>query len=63
MDDFVNKESWTEMQAVGDPNMRTLQQGSIIQLERKGYYRVDKSQAQLGKALVLIEIPDGRQKK
>lgn len=52
-----------ETSAVGDSNMRTLQRGEIIQLERKGYYICDVPLLRPSKPIVLISIPDGRQVK
>ncbi|KAK4761488.1 hypothetical protein SAY87_029372 [Trapa incisa] len=40
--------------ALGDANMQNLKRGDILQLERKGYFR-------LLKPIVLFAIPDGRQ--
>ncbi len=48
---------------VGDANMRTLQKGDIIQLERKGYFIVDEPLSKAGKPVVLFAIPDGRERK
>jgi glutamyl-tRNA synthetase len=42
--------------------MRALQQGDILQLERKGYYIVDEPYTKAGKPMVLFNIPDGRAK-
>ncbi|KAF8661523.1 hypothetical protein HU200_056943 [Digitaria exilis] len=50
-----------ETLALGDPNMRNLKQGEIIQLERKGYYRCDVPFIRPAKPIVLFLIPDGRQ--
>ena len=50
-----------ETEALGDSNMRILQKGEVIQLERKGYYIVDKPYLRPGKPMVLLNIPDGRQ--
>jgi glutamyl-tRNA synthetase len=50
-----------ETAAEGDSNMRLLQKGDILQLERKGYYIVDEAYLRPGKAMVLFNIPDGRQ--
>lgn len=64
-DDFmtlVNEKTKYEEAAVGDANMRTLQKGDIIQLERKGYYIVDVPAAKVGQPVVLFSIPDGRAK-
>ena len=58
---FVNPCTWRETSALGDPNMRNLKQGEIIQLERKGYYRCDVPFIRPSKPIVLFAIPDGRQ--
>ena len=50
-----------ETEALGDSNMRILQKGEVIQLERKGYYIVDRPYLRPGKPMVLLNIPDGRQ--
>ncbi|CAL4964239.1 unnamed protein product [Urochloa decumbens] len=63
-DDFVkylNPCTRRETSALGDPNMRNLKQGEIIQLERKGYYRCDVPFIRPSKPIVLFAIPDGRQ--
>ncbi|KAJ1283293.1 hypothetical protein BS78_03G117300 [Paspalum vaginatum] len=63
-DDFVsylNPCTRQETSALGDPNMRNLKQGEIIQIERKGYYRCDVPFIRRSKPIVLFAIPDGRQ--
>ena len=40
------------MAALGDGNMRNLRKGDIIQLERKGYFIVDRPLISAGKPLV-----------
>ncbi|WOL03223.1 glutamate--tRNA ligase, cytoplasmic [Canna indica] len=50
-----------ETLALGDPNMRNLKRGEILQLERKGYYRCDVPFLRSLKPIVLFAIPDGRQ--
>ncbi|XP_024390713.1 glutamate--tRNA ligase, cytoplasmic [Physcomitrium patens] len=65
-DDFVsvlNPVTRIESAAVGDSNMRNLQRGEIIQLERKGYFICDVPFVRSSKPIVLISIPDGRQQK
>ena len=37
--------------AVGDMNMRTLQRGDVLQLERRGYFIVDEPLVRAGKPL------------
>lgn len=61
-EDFVNPVSRVEHAAWGDPCLRTVAAGSVIQLERKGFFRVDqafKSGAE-SKPMVLFAIPDGK---
>lgn len=60
--DFVNFDSEKVEYLVGDINMRLLQTGDLIQLERRGYYRCDAVRARddLGWLVSLIEIPDGK---
>lgn len=50
--------------ALGDVNMRNLQKGDVLQLERKGYYIVDVpfDPQQPLQPIVLFNIPDGRSK-
>ncbi|RKF71928.1 putative glutamate--tRNA ligase, cytoplasmic [Golovinomyces cichoracearum] len=60
-EDFVNKDSAIMTQQLCDLNTRNLKVDDIIQLERKGYFRVDKA-ADNGGNLVLFEIPTGKTK-
>ena len=48
--------------ALGDKNIASLAQGTILQLERKGYFIVDRAGSADGEPAVLINIPDGRTK-
>ena len=58
--DIVNQNSKVETLAHGDANLRTYQRGDILQLERKGYFIVDKVYMREGVPMVLLSIPDGR---
>uniref|UniRef100_A0ACD5VNS8 Uncharacterized protein n=1 Tax=Avena sativa TaxID=4498 RepID=A0ACD5VNS8_AVESA len=60
--DNLNPCTRREALALGDPNMRNVKQGEVIQLERKGYYRCDVPFVRSSKPIVLFSIPDGRQK-
>jgi glutamyl-tRNA synthetase len=60
-EDFVNKDSASKTIQLCDANVASLKEDDIIQLERKGYFRVDKP-AKDGKGLVLFGIPTGRTK-
>lgn len=60
-EDFVNKESAKMTEQFCDLNTKYLKTNDIIQIERKGYYRVDKGVSDGGK-LILFSIPTGRTK-
>jgi glutamyl-tRNA synthetase len=60
--DNLNPCTRREALALGDPNIRNVKQGEVIQLERKGYYRCDVPFVRSSKPIVLFSIPDGRQK-
>ena len=47
---------------LGEAQMRTMQAGDIVQIERKGYYRCDRTYMGPGRPAVLFNIPDGRVK-
>ncbi|KAJ8604532.1 hypothetical protein CTAYLR_000966 [Chrysophaeum taylorii] len=51
--------SKVETRALVDPALKNLQQGAVVQLERRGFYRVDIAYPQ---HLKLILIPDGKAK-
>lgn len=62
-EDFVNPETKKVVEAMGDRNMRVLNKGDILQLERKGYFIVDRPFWKPSMPMVLFNIPDGRLKK
>ena len=45
--------------AFGDLNLKLLNKGDQLQLERKGYYIVDEPYQAPGRPVVLIHTPDG----
>ncbi|PGH10166.1 glutamate-tRNA ligase [Helicocarpus griseus UAMH5409] len=55
---FINWKSEFHSHAWGDPNVAELREDDIIQLERKGYYRVDRPFN--GQSIVLFSIPTGK---
>lgn len=61
-DDFVNPNTIATTSAIGDPCLKTLQEGDVIQLERRGFYRVDRPYLGEAKPCVLYMIPDGKTK-
>ncbi|KAI0471479.1 tRNA synthetases class I, catalytic domain-containing protein [Xylariaceae sp. FL0804] len=63
LDKFLNPETSTMEEAWCDEGVAKLKRDDIIQLERRGYYRVDKAYGDGGeKKVVLFEIPTGRTK-
>lgn len=68
LEDFFNPNSATMEEAFCDEASAELKKDDIIQLERRGYYRVDKGlndwkdgeEGEKGKRLVLFAIPTGK---
>ncbi|TPP58441.1 Glutamyl tRNA synthetase cytoplasmic [Fasciola gigantica] len=66
---YVNRNSKVEQCLLGDPDVRNLKKGEIIQLQRRGYYIVDVPYEAKCKATgfespcVLIQIPEGTMSK
>lgn len=61
--DHVNYNSRKEFSAIGDACLGFLSAGTVIQLERKGFFRVDQAFGGKNKPMVLFAIPDGKVKK
>ena len=59
--DILNKDSRHSAVAVGEGSMRQMQQGQFIQIERKGFYFVDKLELG-GNKITLNYTPDGKAK-
>lgn len=59
IDDLIAKVSIYTQEAVGEEALANVKKGDTIQLERRGYYVVDKDE---GMKKTLIYIPDGREK-
>ncbi|CDJ57577.1 glutamyl-tRNA synthetase, putative [Eimeria maxima] len=55
----INKNTLFNTYAIGDPNLQNLHIGDKMQLERRGYFILDKIE---GDVRVLIKIPDGKTK-
>eukprot|EP00917_Polyrhabdina_sp_WS-2016_P017620 GHVP01038086.1.p1 GENE.GHVP01038086.1~~GHVP01038086.1.p1 ORF type:complete len:759 (+),score=122.90 GHVP01038086.1:27-2303(+) len=56
---IFNPKSVFDTVAIGDPNMATLKEGDFLQLERRGYFRVDMAVAH-NIQMTLIKIPGGK---
>ena len=61
-EDFINPNTMATTDAFGDPGLKTLQEHEVIQLERRGFYRVDRPYISEDKPIVLFMIPDGKEK-
>ena len=62
IEDIANKDSKNIIVAKGDANLRACQRGDIIQLERKGYYYVDRPWLK-SSGIWLTKIPDTKSDK
>ncbi|KAL7873304.1 hypothetical protein AOLI_G00123750 [Acnodon oligacanthus] len=66
--DFINKNSKTEEMMLGDPCLKDLKKGDIIQLQRRGFYICDQPYEPVSphsckeSPCVLLYIPDGHTK-
>lgn len=66
--DFVGQNTRAEVKMVGDTELQALAAGDIIQLQRKGFFRVDEAYQPIGlstckeKPIILFSIPDGHSK-
>jgi len=65
---YINKDSKFEVEMLGDPEMRSLKKGDIVQVQRRGYFICDVEyqpySQSVGRArpAVLLAIPDGTPK-
>mmetsp|Transcript_38312 Transcript_38312/g.96378 ORF Transcript_38312/g.96378 Transcript_38312/m.96378 type:complete len:713 (+) Transcript_38312:90-2228(+) len=63
-EDFVNKKIVYSSMYLGSPTLRTAPKGETLQLQRRGYFKVDSAlqEGKDSKAAVLIHVPDGHGK-
>jgi len=62
IEDIAERNSMHDTQSIADPVLKTLQKDTVVQLERRGYYRVDCIHWKDRQTMVLIKIPDGKTK-
>ncbi|XP_049573000.1 bifunctional glutamate/proline--tRNA ligase isoform X3 [Syngnathus scovelli] len=66
--DYINKDSKMEEKMLGDPCLKSLKKGDIIQLQRRGFYICDQPYESISpnsckeSPCILIYIPDGHVK-
>lgn len=61
-EDFINPHTMATTEVIGDSGLKLLKENDVIQLERRGYYRVDRPYLNDDKPLILFTIPDGKAK-
>lgn len=61
-EDFINPDTQAQTEVVGDAGLKMLKEHDILQLERRGFYRVDRPYVNESKPLMLFMIPDGKAK-
>lgn len=61
-ENFINPDTLAATDVIGDAGLKTLREHDIIQLERRGYYRVDRPYINESKPIILFMIPDGKTK-
>jgi bifunctional glutamyl/prolyl-tRNA synthetase len=65
---FIGHETRSEVPMLGDPELKNCKKGDIIQLQRRGFFKVDQAWAPASefsgveRPLVLFFIPDGHTK-
>ncbi|XP_068892939.1 bifunctional glutamate/proline--tRNA ligase [Tenebrio molitor] len=65
---FIGHETRKEIQMIGDPELRNLKKGDIIQLQRRGFFKVDVAYETMSlftckeQPIILFYIPDGHTK-
>jgi glutamyl-tRNA synthetase len=60
--DFINPHTMATTEVLGDAGLKTLKEHEVIQLERRGFYRVDRPYWNDRKGLILFMVPDGKMK-
>jgi glutamyl-tRNA synthetase len=60
--DHLNEVTEAVTDGFGSAGLRTCQQGSFVQLERRGFFRVDKAFCEGGEPMHLVMVPDGKKK-
>ncbi|GMF55925.1 unnamed protein product [Phytophthora fragariaefolia] len=60
--DFLTETTRAEMHAVGDHELRNMKEGQVVQLERRGYFRIDVPYVSDDKPIVMFMVPDGKVK-
>ena len=61
-EDFINPDTKATTDVIGDAGLKNLQEHDVIQLERRGYFRVDRPYMGPNKPIILYMIPDGKAK-
>lgn len=60
LEEFLNPQTWYETEGLGEPSMRSLSKGDVIQIMKRGFFKID--QIGLNQSMRLIYLPDGSTK-
>ena len=61
-EDYLSKNTHAITVAIGEPSIRLAQENEVLQIERVGFFRVDRVHISNSKKLQLFMVPDGKQK-
>ena len=61
-EDFINPDTLAATDVIGEAGLKMLHEHDVIQLERRGYYRVDRPYVNSSRPIVLYMVPDGKSK-
>jgi len=59
LEDVLNKDTETKIEALADCNVAELKEDAIVQFDRKGYFRIDRA-LKHGEPVVAFQIPTGK---
>ena len=62
MEDFLKEPNYGTMPVLAEPALRRAKEGDIVQLVRRGFFRVDKPWVSDEETCELVLIPDGKSK-
>ena len=60
---FINPSSEHSIMCLGDGLLKTARVGEVVQLERRGFFRVDQPFISASRPCSLIAVPDGKEKR
>ena len=61
-EDYLSKNTHAVTRAIGEPSIKLAKEDDILQIERVGFFRVDRVHLSDSERLQLFMVPDGKQK-